>query len=230
MGECWCAWGGLKGHVGLVASAERRSPPLSLCAGSLCRAFVSLRRLAPRPAGPPNLAGVPCLTLAGSCHAHNVGVSLLTAVGLQQDWVAHSGGWWHACWARGCWVGLEGDWVAHSGGCWRACLAKGCRVIGSLLAGPLTLRAARLLGMHVPLSAGHAQRQHMWCAVAVRPWQRPWERQAHWRAGRRAWCTGLCCRSRLAAHTTCRSCQASRNPSIWSCQTTHGPAAVSLLV
>ncbi len=26
--------------------------------------------------------GVPCLTLAGSCHAHNVGVSLLTAVGL----------------------------------------------------------------------------------------------------------------------------------------------------
>lgn len=34
--------------------------------------------------------GVPCLTLAGSCHAHNVGVSLLTAVGLQDDWVAHS--------------------------------------------------------------------------------------------------------------------------------------------
>ncbi|GLC45522.1 hypothetical protein PLESTM_001745500 [Pleodorina starrii] len=26
--------------------------------------------------------GVPCLTLAGSCHAHNVGVSLLTALGL----------------------------------------------------------------------------------------------------------------------------------------------------
>ena len=43
---------------------------------------------------PPHLlfAGVPCLTLAGSCHAHNVGVSLLTAVGLQEDWVAHSGG------------------------------------------------------------------------------------------------------------------------------------------
>ena len=35
---------------------------------------------------------MPCLTLAGSCHAHNVGLSLLTAVGLQQDWVAHSGG------------------------------------------------------------------------------------------------------------------------------------------
>ncbi|KAL4452759.1 hypothetical protein ABPG75_008421 [Micractinium tetrahymenae] len=34
--------------------------------------------------------GVPCLTLAGSCHAHNVGVSLLTAVGLQDDWVAHT--------------------------------------------------------------------------------------------------------------------------------------------
>lgn len=36
-------------------------------------------------------AGVPCLTLAGSCHAHNVGLSLLTAVGLHHDWVAHSG-------------------------------------------------------------------------------------------------------------------------------------------
>lgn len=34
--------------------------------------------------------GVPCLTLAGKCHAHNVGVSLLTAVGLQDDWVAQS--------------------------------------------------------------------------------------------------------------------------------------------
>ena len=32
--------------------------------------------------------GVPCLTLAGQCHAHNVGVSLLTAVGLAPDWVA----------------------------------------------------------------------------------------------------------------------------------------------
>lgn len=41
---------------------------------------------------PATCAGVPCLTLAGACHAHNVGVSLLTAVGLQQDWVAHSGG------------------------------------------------------------------------------------------------------------------------------------------
>ena len=41
---------------------------------------------------PPALpAGVPCLTLAGQCHAHNVGVSLLTAMGLQHDWVAHSG-------------------------------------------------------------------------------------------------------------------------------------------
>lgn len=36
-------------------------------------------------------AGVPCLTLAGACHAHNVGASLLTDVGLEQDWVAHSG-------------------------------------------------------------------------------------------------------------------------------------------
>eukprot|EP00887_Chlorella_sp_A99_P005978 scaffold27.g5978.t1 len=34
--------------------------------------------------------GVPCLTLAGACHAHNVGVSLLTAVGLEARWVARS--------------------------------------------------------------------------------------------------------------------------------------------
>ncbi|PSC74350.1 putative UDP-N-acetylglucosamine-peptide N-acetylglucosaminyltransferase SPINDLY [Micractinium conductrix] len=34
--------------------------------------------------------GVPCLTLAGACHAHNVGVSLLAAVGLQEQWVAHT--------------------------------------------------------------------------------------------------------------------------------------------
>ena len=34
--------------------------------------------------------GVPCLTLKGSCHAHNVGVSLLTAVGLESAWVAAS--------------------------------------------------------------------------------------------------------------------------------------------
>ncbi len=34
--------------------------------------------------------GVPVITLAGACHAHNVGVSLLAAVGLDEDWVAHS--------------------------------------------------------------------------------------------------------------------------------------------
>ena len=32
--------------------------------------------------------GVPCVTLAGACHAHNVGVSLLTTVGLDKAWVA----------------------------------------------------------------------------------------------------------------------------------------------
>ena len=36
------------------------------------------------------IAGVPCITLAGGCHAHNVGVSLLTTVGLGKEWVAHS--------------------------------------------------------------------------------------------------------------------------------------------
>lgn len=33
--------------------------------------------------------GVPCLTLVGRCHAHNVGASLLSCVGLAPDWVAH---------------------------------------------------------------------------------------------------------------------------------------------
>jgi len=28
--------------------------------------------------------GVPCITLAGDCHAYNVGVSLLAAVGLEE--------------------------------------------------------------------------------------------------------------------------------------------------
>lgn len=34
--------------------------------------------------------GVPCLTMAGKGHAHNVGVSLLTTVGLKDQWIAHS--------------------------------------------------------------------------------------------------------------------------------------------
>ena len=32
--------------------------------------------------------GVPCVTLRGGGHAHNVGVSLMRAVGLEEDWVA----------------------------------------------------------------------------------------------------------------------------------------------
>lgn len=35
-------------------------------------------------------AGVPCVTLAGGCHAHNVGVSLISTVGLAEHWVAAS--------------------------------------------------------------------------------------------------------------------------------------------
>lgn len=34
--------------------------------------------------------GVPCLTLSGQCHAQNVGASLLTAVGLGEEWIAKS--------------------------------------------------------------------------------------------------------------------------------------------
>lgn len=36
------------------------------------------------------MMGVPVLTLKGGCHAHNVGVSLLRAIGLTQGWVAAS--------------------------------------------------------------------------------------------------------------------------------------------
>lgn len=34
--------------------------------------------------------GVPCVTLRGACHAQNVGVSLMTTVGLADAWVADS--------------------------------------------------------------------------------------------------------------------------------------------
>ncbi len=34
--------------------------------------------------------GVPCITLAGSCHAHNVGLSLLTTIGLDKGWIAQN--------------------------------------------------------------------------------------------------------------------------------------------
>lgn len=34
--------------------------------------------------------GVPCVTLAGKCHAHNVGVSLLTTIGLSKGWIAQN--------------------------------------------------------------------------------------------------------------------------------------------
>ena len=63
-----------------------------VCSGPGAGANASCPADAACPHRPRCHAGVPCLTLAGSCHAHNVGVSLLTAVGLQLDWVAHSGG------------------------------------------------------------------------------------------------------------------------------------------
>ncbi|GMH35925.1 hypothetical protein BSKO_03793 [Bryopsis sp. KO-2023] len=34
--------------------------------------------------------GVPCVTLTGGCHAHNVGVSLINAVGLGEGWIAQT--------------------------------------------------------------------------------------------------------------------------------------------
>ncbi len=34
--------------------------------------------------------GVPCITLAGKCHAHNVGLSLLTTIGHDKGWIAQN--------------------------------------------------------------------------------------------------------------------------------------------
>ena len=34
--------------------------------------------------------GVPFVTLAGGCHAHSVGVSLLTVTGLNKGWIAYN--------------------------------------------------------------------------------------------------------------------------------------------
>ena len=34
--------------------------------------------------------GVPCISLRGACHAHNVGASLLSTLGLEREWVAGS--------------------------------------------------------------------------------------------------------------------------------------------
>ena len=34
--------------------------------------------------------GVPVLSLAGQCHAHNVGASLLAALGMEKEWLAYS--------------------------------------------------------------------------------------------------------------------------------------------
>jgi Glycosyl transferase family 41 len=49
--------------------------------------------------------GVPCVSLAGRCHAHNVGLSLLTAVGMC-DWVART---------RAEYVRLAAAWAAKPG-------------------------------------------------------------------------------------------------------------------
>lgn len=68
-----------------AAAAGPDQQPALVLTGVRSPAHPNRRRWTPAP------AGVPCLTLAGACHAHNVGVSLLTAVGLQHDWVARSG-------------------------------------------------------------------------------------------------------------------------------------------
>eukprot|EP00892_Ulva_mutabilis_P003757 jgi/Ulvmu1/1753/UM117_0030.1 len=47
--------------------------------------------------------GVPVVTLRGACHAHNVGASLLTAIGIHDDWAAAT---------RKQYVNIAADWAA----------------------------------------------------------------------------------------------------------------------
>lgn len=43
--------------------------------------------------------GVPCITMRGGCHAHNVGVSLMSAIGLTEFIVENEA---RACFCSGC--------------------------------------------------------------------------------------------------------------------------------
>jgi hypothetical protein len=80
-----------------VRAAAERSLPVVLQPNPLVStALATLPPLSPAPAAPAGTTttaeslfmGVPVITLAGRCHAHNVSASLLSAIGLAEQWVA----------------------------------------------------------------------------------------------------------------------------------------------
>lgn len=78
--------------------------------------------------------GVPCVTLAGRCHAHNVGVSLLSAVGIDAEWVGHD---------RGQYVRIATAWAAKP----KELAALRQRLRGLVLGSPLCDSATFLRGL-----------------------------------------------------------------------------------
>lgn len=98
--------------------------------------------------------GVPCVTLAGHCHAHNVGVTLLSSLGLADTWVAHS---------QAQYVALAADWASHARAADLAALGQGLRQ--RMLASPLC-DAPRFVGH---LEAAYARAYADWRSGARPP-------------------------------------------------------------
>jgi hypothetical protein len=78
--------------------------------------------------------GVPCVTLAGRCHAHNVGVSLLSTVGIESEWVGHD---------REDYIRIATAWAAKP----KELAALRQRLRGLVLASPLCDAAPFLRGL-----------------------------------------------------------------------------------
>jgi hypothetical protein len=83
------------GDAAASAAVSMRASACRTAARTAPQAVMQHLMAAPAPAGTTTTAesmymGVPCITLLGACHAHNVGASLLGAVGLADDWVAGS--------------------------------------------------------------------------------------------------------------------------------------------
>lgn len=80
------------------------------------------------------------VTLSGACHAHNVGRSLLTAIGVESDWV---------CSSREEYIAAAAAWAASP-----AALAHlRTEIRGRMLASPLCDAAAFMPGLERELEA-----------------------------------------------------------------------------
>lgn len=84
--------------------------------------------------------GVPVITLAGACHAHNVGVSLLSALGMHDDWV---------CATRSAYVAAAARWAAAPA----ALMEVRAGLRARMLASPLCDAAAFMPGLEAELEA-----------------------------------------------------------------------------